>query len=125
METKSKSSGKQKNGHVTLKAVAEHLGLTPGTVSAVWNNSAASRSIPEHTRKRILEAIRNLKYRPNFMARSLRVQRTYTIGVILEQIGDTYGSVIVGRIEEYTREMNYCFFTVTHQRSSERLYTNS
>ena len=46
---------KQRNA-VTLKAVATHLGLTPGTVSAVLNDSAAARSIPEHTRKRILAA---------------------------------------------------------------------
>jgi len=80
--------GLHRETQVTLKAVAEHLGLTPGTVSAVLNNSAASRSIPERTRSRIIEAARQLNYRPNFMARSLRVQRTYTVGVILEEIGD-------------------------------------
>src|SRR5215467_14957664 len=111
MDTKSKLSPKPKSSQVTLKSVAEHLGLTPGTVSAVWNNSPASRSIPEHTRKRILDAIRSMKYRPNFMARSLRVQRTFTIGVILEEIGDAYGSVIVSGIEEYVRERNYFFLT--------------
>jgi LacI family transcriptional regulator len=110
---------------VTLKAVAEHLGLTPGTVSAVWNNSAASRSIPEHTRKRILDAIRSMKYRPNFMARSLRVNRTFTIGVILEEIGDAYGSSIVSGIEEYTREQNYFFLTVVHRHDAQLLDTYS
>ncbi len=56
---------------VTLKAVAEHVGLTPGTVSAVLNNSAAARSIPAHTKERILAAARELNYRPNFLARSV------------------------------------------------------
>ena len=125
MEIESKDTTKKKKNHVTLKAVAEHLGLTPGTVSAVWNNSAASRSIPEHTRKRILEAVRHLKYRPNFMARSLRVQRTYTIGVILEEIGDAYGSMIVSGIEEYTRQKNYFFLTVAHRHDLELLETYS
>ena len=91
-------------GPVTLKAVAEHVGLTPGTVSAVLNNSAAARSIPEHTRKRILEAARALNYRPNFLARSLRVQRTYTVGVIAEEIGDAYGGLVVSGIEAYLRD---------------------
>jgi DNA-binding LacI/PurR family transcriptional regulator len=125
METKSRSGPKKKRKPVTLKSVAEHLGLTPGTVSAVWNNSSASRSIPEHTRKRVLEAIRQLKYRPNFMARSLRVQRTFTIGVILEEIGDAYGSVIVSGIEEFTREKNYFFLTVAHRHDVELLETYS
>src|SRR5437879_10996508 len=65
---------------VTLKTIAQHLGLTPGTVSAALNNSAAARSIPEHTKNRIIEAAKTLNYRPNFFARTLRLKRTYTIG---------------------------------------------
>ena len=43
----------RKNVAVTLKAVAQHLGLTAGTVSVVLNNSKSAKSIPEHTRNRI------------------------------------------------------------------------
>ena len=110
---------------VTLKAVAQHLGLTPGTVSAVLNNSSAARSIPEHTRKRILTAARELNYRPNFLARSLRVQRTFSIGVIAEEIGDAYGGMIVNGIEEYLSEKNYFFFTVAHRHDPRLLETYS
>ena len=62
-----------KNAAVTLKSVAECVGLTASTVSAVLNNSSASQSVPERTKKRILAAARDLNYRPNFFARSLRV----------------------------------------------------
>jgi len=120
---KGKSSLPKKEAQVTLKAVAQHLGLTPGTVSAVLNNSAASRSIPERTRKRIIEAAQKLNYRPNFMARSLRVQRTYTIGVILEEIGDAYGSTIMAGIEELLRSKNFFFFTVAHRHDANLLQT--
>ena len=58
----------------------------PGTISAALNDSAAARAIPEHTKRRILEAARELNYKPNYFARSLRLQRTYTIGVIAQQI---------------------------------------
>jgi DNA-binding LacI/PurR family transcriptional regulator len=122
---KSKRGPFKKDNTVTLKAVAQHLGLTPGTVSAVLNNSAASRSIPERTRDRILQAARELNYRPNFMARSLRVQRTYTVGVILEEIGDGYGSMVVSGIEEYIREKNYFFLTVAHRHDDALLRTYS
>jgi DNA-binding LacI/PurR family transcriptional regulator len=122
---KGKRSLPNREAQVTLKSVAEHLGLTPGTVSAVLNNSAASQSIPERTRRRIIEAARELNYRPNFMARSLRVQRTYTIGVILEEIGDGYGSMIVSGVEEYLRERNYFFLTVAHRHDSRLLQTYS
>src|SRR4029077_7372938 len=97
----SKKSGLPGEPKVTLKTIADFLGLTPGTVSAALNNSAAARSIPERTKKQILTAAQELNYRPNYFARSLRLQRTYTIGVIAEEIGDSYGSLIISGIEEY------------------------
>jgi DNA-binding LacI/PurR family transcriptional regulator len=110
---------------VTLKAVAERVGLTPGTVSAVLNNSAASRSVPEHTKKRIQAAARALDYRPNHFARSLRVKRTYTIGVITVEIGDAYGSVLISGIEQYLRKQNFFFLTVAHRHDKKLLETYS
>ena len=112
-------------GQVTLKAVAERLGLTPGTVSAVLNNTKAARTIPENTRKRIIEAARQMNYRPNFLARSLRVRRTYTVGVIVEEIGDAYGSLIVGGIEPFLRESNFFFLTVAHRHNPKLLRSYS
>src|SRR6201993_1335480 len=114
---------KKHRGTVTLKAVAQHLGLTPGTVSAVLNNSVAARSIPERTRKRILAAARELNYRPNFLARSLRVQRTFSIGVITEEIGDFYGGMVVSGIEACLREKNFFFLTVAHRHDPKLLET--
>src|SRR5689334_24158003 len=110
---------------VTLKTIAAHLGLTPGTVSAALNNSAAARSIPEHTKQRILTAARELNYRPNFSARSLRLQRTYTIGVIAEEIGDAYGSIIISGIEQHLRQHNFFFLTVIHRHDKKLLQTYS
>ena len=100
---------------VTLKAVAQHLGLTPGTVSAVLNDSPSARSIPQETKNRIRAAAKELNYRPNFFARTLRNKRTYTIGVIAEEIGDSYSSPIISGIEQYLRERNYFFLTVVHR----------
>jgi DNA-binding LacI/PurR family transcriptional regulator len=108
---------------VTLKTIAEQLNLTPGTVSAALNNSSAARSIPEHTKQRILTAARELNYRPNFFARSLRLQRTYTIGVIAEEIGDAYGSMIISGIEQHLRQNNFFFLTVIHRHDKKLLQT--
>jgi DNA-binding LacI/PurR family transcriptional regulator len=100
---------------VTLKWLAAHLGLTAGTVSSVLNNSPASRSIPERTRNRILQAANEFNYRPNFLARSLRVQRSYTVGVIAEEIGDAYGATVISGIETVLRQNNFFFLTVVHR----------
>jgi len=106
---------------VTLKAVAEHVGLTSGTVSAVLNDSPAARSIPQATKNRIRAAAEELKYRPNFFARTLRHKRTYTIGVIAEEIGDAYGGGIINGIEEYLRQKDYFFFAVAHRHDPSLL----
>ena len=108
---------------VTLQTLARHLNLAVGTISAVLNDSPAARAIPEHTKRRILEAARKLNYRPNYFARSLRLQRTYTIGVIAEQIGDPYGAMVISGIEEYLRESEYFFLTVIH-RHDHRVLQN-
>ncbi len=103
------------NGTVTLKSVASHVGLTAGTVSAVLNDSPAAKSIPDATKTRILSAARELNYRPNFFARTLRNKRTFTIGVIAEEIGDAYGSMVISGVERYLRSQNYFFLTVIHR----------
>src|SRR5258708_12026806 len=108
-----KRSG-QKYPVMPLKAVAQHLGLPPGTVSAVLNDSPSARSIPQQTKDRIQAAAKELNYRPNFFARTLRNKRTYTIGVIAEEIGDSYGSLVISGIEEYLRKRDYFFLTPLH-----------
>src|ERR1700716_1933908 len=113
-----KRSG-QKSTVMTLKAVAQHLGLTAGTVSAVLNNSPSARSIPQQTKLRIHAAAKELNYRPNFFARTLRNKRTFTIGVIAEEIGDSYGSLVISGIEEYLRKKDYFFLTVVHRHNPE------
>jgi len=106
---------------VTLKMVAQHVGLTPGTVSAVLNDAPSARSIPQKTKNRIHAAAKELEYRPNFFARSLRNKRTYMIGVIAEEIGDSYGSLVISGIEEYLREKDYFFLTVVHRHDPDLL----
>ncbi len=118
-----KKPGPRSDGKVTLKTIAEHLGLTAGTVSAALNNSLAARSIPAHTKNRIIEAAQALNYRPNFFARTLRLKRTYTIGVIAEEIGDAYGALVISGIEEYLRKNNYFFLTVIHRHDPHLLQT--
>src|SRR5580692_6631755 len=109
-----KTSG-QKPAVITLKAVAQHIGLTPGTVSAVLNDSPSARSIPQDTKNRIHAAAKELNYKPNFFARTLRNKRTYTIGVIAEEIGDSYSSPIISGIEQFLRQRDYFFLTVVHR----------
>jgi DNA-binding LacI/PurR family transcriptional regulator len=106
-------------GVVTLKAVAEHVGLSPGTISAVLNDAPSAKHIPQPTRNRILAAAREMNYQPNFFARSLRKRRTCTLGVIVHDIGEGYGSLVVAGIESYARQKDYFFVTGVHRHDPE------
>jgi LacI family transcriptional regulator len=121
---KGKADGK-KHATVTLKTVAEHVGLTSGTVSGVLNDSPAARSLPQETKDRILAAARELNYRPNFFARSLRVKRTHTIGVITLELGDPYGAMVISGIELYLRQRGFFFLAVAHRNDPMLLETYS
>src|SRR5258706_5082838 len=84
-----KDAGRSENkttqaGHkpMSLKKLAEYLGLPPAAVSPVINRSTVADSIPQETKDRVFAAARKFKYRPNFFARSLRAQRSSTIGVM-------------------------------------------
>jgi DNA-binding LacI/PurR family transcriptional regulator len=123
MTAPKKKGGGNKNRHVTLKMVAERVGLTKGTCSAVLNRTAASRSVPLHTQERIRTAARELHYRPSFYARNLGVKRTYMIGVVTQEIGDFYGSPIISGIERYLRQKNYFFLAVAHRHDPVLLET--
>jgi DNA-binding LacI/PurR family transcriptional regulator len=71
-----------KSARVTLKTVADHLGLTPGTISAVLNDTPGAVRIPQATKDRITAAARELNYRPNPLARALRSGQTIIRGEI-------------------------------------------
>src|SRR5450755_528340 len=122
---KGKKSPLSQPGKVTLREVAERVGLAPGTVSAVLNNAPSSRAIPKHTQQRIQAAAEELNYRPNFLARSLRQKRTYTVGLIVEEIGDAYGSLVISGVEAYLRQHNYFFLTVIHRHDAALLRNHS
>jgi DNA-binding LacI/PurR family transcriptional regulator len=125
MKHRTKKTHRDGKPPVTLKAVADRVGLTASTVSHVLTNSPAANSVPQRTKNRILAAARELNYQPNFFARSLKVKRSHTIGVIAEEIGDAYSSLIIGGIERFLRSHNFFFLTVAHRHDAKLLSTYS
>ena len=100
---------------ISLKALAEHLGLSSATVSLVINRSPAAKSIPHSTQERIRTAARELNYRPNLMARSLRQKRSFTVGVIVPEISEGYASMVMSGIEDHLLQEGYFYFVVSHR----------
>ena len=100
---------------VSLKELAERLGLSPATVSLVINRSPVADSIPQDTKDRILAAVRKYKYRPNFFARSLRAQRSFTIGVIVPEVSDGYSASVMSGVEDHLLQEGYFYFVASHR----------
>lgn len=120
---KTGASSRPRGGHpaqsVSLKSLAEHLGLSPATVSLVINRSPAAKSIPHRTQERIRAAARDLNYRPNFVARSLRAQRSFTIGVVVPEISEGYAALVMSGIEDHLLEEGYFYFVVSHRHRED------
>src|SRR5690242_855069 len=87
----------EKTTRVTLKTIADYVGLTPGTISAILNNTRAAERIPQHTRDRVTSTTLDLNYTPNPLARALRNGRS-TLHRAGAETGNTPGAlVIIGR----------------------------
>src|SRR5258705_5857157 len=106
---------------VSLKILAEHLGLSKAAVSLVINRSPSAKSIPRHTQERIRAAARELNYRPNFMARSLRRQRSFTIGVVVPEISEGYAALVLSGIEDHLLDEGYFYLVASHRHRKDLL----
>jgi DNA-binding LacI/PurR family transcriptional regulator len=95
-----------KEGRVTLRTVAEHVGLTPGTISAVLNKSRAAQRIPQPTKDRIFAAARELNYQPNPLARALRTGKSITVRTETHDSGLTSGALVIMDADHFVLAMN-------------------
>jgi DNA-binding LacI/PurR family transcriptional regulator len=100
---------------ISLKELAEHLGLSSATVSLVINRSPGAKSIPTSTQERVRAAARELNYRPNLMARSLRQKRSFTIGVVVPEVSEGYAALVLSGIEDHLLQEGYFYFVVSHR----------
>jgi LacI family transcriptional regulator len=106
---------------VGLKDLAAHLGLSTTTLSMVLNEAPSANSIPQETKDRIFSAARELNYRPNYLARSLRVQRTHTLGVIVPELSDGYSAMVLNGVEAVLAKEGYFYLTASHLHRDDLL----
>jgi len=112
-------AARQPGQKVSLKFLADYLGLSPATVSLVMNRSAVADSIPKATQDQIFAAADKFNYRPNFLARSLRTQRTFTIGVIVPEVSEGYETLVLSGIEEHLLREGYFYFVASHHHKPD------
>ncbi len=107
----------------TLNDVAKRAGVSPMTVSRVINNSGY---IHPSTRERVEQAIAELGYVPNALARSLRFKQTKTLGLILTDITNPFFTTLARGVEDAASEHGFSviFCNTDESRDEEAEYLN-
>jgi len=88
----------------TMKQVAERAGVSISTVSHVINNT---RVVSDDVRQRVLGIIDEMRYIPSAVARSLKNDKTYTIGVLVPNSSNPYFAELIRWIEDAAFELGY------------------
>jgi len=88
----------------TIREVAEHAGVSVATVSYVVNGS---RPVAPETAARVQQAIKELHYRPNSIARSLRRKATQVVGLMVSDFTNPFFSTLAQGAEDCARARGY------------------
>jgi LacI family transcriptional regulator len=88
----------------TVKDVARRAGVSTSTVSHVLNET---RWVSEELRRRVREAADDLGFEPNGVARSLKIKRSFTIGLVISDIGNPFFTDVVRGVEDVAQGQGY------------------
>lgn len=107
----------------SIKDVAQTAGVSTATVSRVL---ADSSRVKEETRKRVLDAVEQLNYRPNLVARSLRAQKSTRIGLVVSDIRNPFFTAISRAVEDsaYAQGYSVLMCNTDENPEKEELYLN-
>jgi len=102
---------------VTIRDVAKKANVSLGTVSRYLNGY----KLKEANRIRVEQAIRELGYRENLIAKGLKTNRTMTIGVVLASLTDFFATSIITAAENYLAGENYSIVVCDFNSKQENL----
>ncbi|MGY3742620.1 catabolite control protein A [Leuconostoc inhae] len=94
----------QKKNSATIYDVAHRVGVSLATVSRVVNGNS---NVRDSTKRKVLDAIEELGYHPNAVARGLASKKTTTIGVVMPDVTDVYYSELARGIDDVANMYHY------------------
>lgn len=103
--------------NINLKEIARLANVSATTVSLCLRDD---HRITTKTKRRVLKLVKDLKYRPNAVGRSMVSGRTKTIGLIVAHIDFYYHGLIATGILEYLAKENYCLFLYNSKHIPEK-----
>ncbi len=92
---------------VTMHDVAKLAGVSQSTVSRVLSKTPSLVPISEETSQKVLNAVEQLGYFPNLTARSLRVQQSFMIAIMIADISNAFYHSIVRTVQDIARQHHY------------------
>lgn len=106
-----------KQKRVSLKDLAKQLGVSIATVSRALSNS---HEVGEEMRQKVQALAKELNYRPNPFAQSLRKEAPRMIGVVLPNLVAHYYSCVLDGIENYATKMGYSVISINSHENPEK-----
>lgn len=109
--------GKRKK--VTLKTLADDLGLSVSVVSRVLSGQAARYRISKRSEEAILKAAEELDFSPNKLARGLRLRKTATFGLAIPDISNPFFSDVARHVAVEARKLGYSIILCDSEEDTE------
>ncbi|MBN1895171.1 LacI family DNA-binding transcriptional regulator [bacterium] len=97
---------------ITIQDIALKAGVSITTVSRVLNGKIKKYRINEKTAERIIRTAKELHYRPNILARSLRLKKTKTIGLVIPDISNPFFAYVTKSIQTTAYQAGYSLVVV-------------
>lgn len=107
------------NKKVSLKDIAARVGVSTALVSYVLNNKKEGR-IGKDIAQKIRDAARQMNYRTNQIAKSLKTNKTFTVGLIVADISNPFSSALARIIEDEASKNNYTVLFGSSDENAEK-----
>jgi LacI family transcriptional regulator len=104
-------------GHATIRDVSRLAEVSVATVSAVINGKPV---VSEVLTKRVRYAIEALNYHPDFLARSLRMQRSHILGIVMPQFASSYYAEVLRGVEDVASQQGYSILVSNSRGDAEQ-----
>lgn len=109
-----------KRNRISLEDIAKSLNVSRSLVSIVLNGKSDLHGISAKTHARVIAKAKELNYKPNHFARGLRIGKSFTIGLIVSDIANSFYSRIARNIEDLAEVSGYNLITCSTDEDAER-----
>lgn len=103
---------------ITIKDIAEISGVSTTTVSQILNDKGQRFS--EETKQRVLKAVKDYDYNPDYFAKNMVQKQSKTIGMIVPDVTDLFFSKVIEGVETYLNKKDYMILLCNSNHSSEK-----